>query len=351
LFWVVCNGALIATLTVFANSFTPEQVLFIIFLTVIAMNGVRMAGSIVFWFSKMITRAEEMDQNKMEKRYFKQMRKAMGTSQGDVTSGSSEQGRFVRFFTVAFKPRTWVSISNCLFLSGVVGILSAIWCGITGLISIPLLILFPVGPFMISAFSLTWRALARMEFEINSNDGLVARVLGIDSSSESRSSLRCPPINVTTQEGAYFLWMRTLLSDPFTFKSLWYFLFPKLIIFGFSWACSVSMFAISLFLTFSGAIRSACGSNGGSLICRFFSLITDPSWGAMEWLKWIFTGSSAWLLTLPIGLLLFLVSCHFVNWLDWKSRSAASILLGEEIVMVKLSQAKPVNQSKPSNSK
>eukprot|EP00475_Leptophrys_vorax_P039502 TRINITY_DN7146_c0_g1_i1.p1 TRINITY_DN7146_c0_g1~~TRINITY_DN7146_c0_g1_i1.p1 ORF type:complete len:998 (+),score=292.15 TRINITY_DN7146_c0_g1_i1:129-3122(+) len=343
LLWVVCNGALVAALTVFSDQFTPEQVLFGIFCAVLAINGTRMAGSIIYWFSKIITRAEEIDQNRVEKKYFKQMRKAMGRS-SQTAIAQSEQGRIARLFTVAFKPRTWVSISNCLFLSGVVGIIAAGWCAVTGVLSIPLLLLFPAGPFMISAFALSWRILARMEFEINSNDGLVARVLGIDSSSESRSSLRCPSYNVPMQEGQYFVWMRTLLSDPFTFKALSYFLVPKLIMFGISWACSVSMFALSLFLTFSGLIRSACGTDGGALICQFYYVITNPSWGAVEPLKWILTGSSAWVLTVPLGLLLFLISCHFVNWLDWKSRSAASVLLGEEIVMVKLSHGKPLKE-------
>lgn len=343
LLWVACNGALVAVLTVFSDYFTPAQVLFVIFCSVLAVNGTRMAGSIIYWFSKIITRAEEIDQNRVEKKYFKQMRKAMGRT-SNTAIGQSEQGKIARFFTVAFKPRTWVSISNCLFLSGVVGIIAASWCAVTGVLSIPLLLLFPAGPFMISAFALSWRILARMEFEINSNDGLVARVLGIDSSTESRTSLRCPSYNVPMEEGQYFVWIRTLLSDPFTFKALSYFLVPKLIIFGFSWACSVSMFALSLFLTFSGLIRSACGTDGGALICQFYFAITNPSWGAVESVKWILTGSSAWVLTVPLGLVLFLISCHFVNWLDWKSRSAASVFLGEEIVMVKLSQVKAVSK-------
>lgn len=332
-FWVLCNGALVAVFTLFSDTIGSVSFLFIIFCIVLYSNGVRLFGSIMYWISIAITRAEEKDQNNVEKRYFRNMRRFAKSVRDESGYAEDNSGMTcMKFWFVFVRPRTWVAISNTLFVSGLIGISAAAWCLVTGALSVPLLLLFPIGPFAICGFALSWRLLARMEFEFNSNDGHVARILGIDSTAAHRSALKCPPVNVEYKTGEYFLYMRTLLSDHFTFKALLYFLVPKLIVFGISWFFAVGFFGVSLLLIFQGSMRTGCTAGNDSLICIGYNAAIAGDWHSFEWLKWLISNPLASIISVPLGIVLFILTCHFVNWLDSRSRSLASHFLGEQIL-------------------
>jgi hypothetical protein len=302
---------------------------------VLFVNGSRAFGSLFYWLSKLFTRVEEKDQNRVDQMHHKNLRHVLINNGGSYRNLYEEGSWCTHFWFVPFRVRTWVAITNTLLISGLVGIPSALWCLISGVLSLVLVFLFPIGPMMICAFAISWRFLANIEFEINSNDGQVARYLKLDSSTGSSSSLKCPPVHVKYVPGAYFLWMRTLLTEGFTYRSLFYFLTIKLVVFGISWVLSVGMFAVSMFLVLQQVIRDRC-TESSSFICSIYSSLFESDWAGLNPFREFLAGNYAFAVTVPIGLFFFLLSCHFVNWIDWKSRNIASSALGEDILSLQI---------------
>lgn len=324
--WIISNVILIIIVSILNSQIGPESFLLVVLSSVVVSNGSRLFGSMFYLISHRFTRSEEADQNFTERKYFLGIRQFAQ----QMLKSRKEKMTLWKFLSVPFRVRTLVSISNILFLSGFFGILSAAWCIITVALSFPLAFLFPVGPFILSAFAISWRALAKFEFEYNSQDGEAARVLGIDSSSNSSESVQCPDVAVP-YSGNNYGWMRSHLGDSFTWRSLFYFLIPKPIIFGIFWIFSVFFFGLSLILLMQPWMLTSC-PNSSLAICNAYRSAIGSQWGSLEWAKWIFESKYALAVTIPFGLILFLLSCHFVNYFDNKTRKATSLLLGEKIV-------------------
>jgi cellulose synthase/poly-beta-1,6-N-acetylglucosamine synthase-like glycosyltransferase len=338
--WILCNSALILVFSMMKSQIPSTSFLFVIFCVVLFVNGSRAFGSLFYWLSKLFTRVEEKDQNRVDQMQHKNLRHVLinngGSYKNSYRNLFEERSWCAHFWFVPFRVRTWVAITNTLLISGLVGIPSALWCIISAALSFFLLVfLFPIGPVMICAFAISWRFLANMEFEINSNDGQVARYFKIDSSTGSSASLHCPPVHVEYVPGAYFLWMRNLLTEGFTYRSLFYFFAIKPVVFGISWTLSIGMFAVSMFLVLQQIIRDRCMASS-SFICSIYSSLFESDWAGLNPFREFLAGNYAFAVTVPIGLFFFLLSCHFVNWIDWKSRNIASSALGEDILSLQI---------------
>jgi hypothetical protein len=185
--WVVSNGILVSVITHFdiAISF-----LTVLLYTIIFFNGSRLIGSVIYFFTHLSTR--RLEQMEALKR-----RQELATALGQDPSKLKLKPLWMYPLEVLFRPfvpRTYFFILMESLVSPLLTVLALAWIAFTSIFS---LVAFCQEEITISTFK-SWRKLAKWEFELFSEDGFVARWLGIDSISRRRTARACMEVSLQT---------------------------------------------------------------------------------------------------------------------------------------------------------
>jgi chitin synthase len=248
LFYMVSNFIVIFTMTQFSWS----SVVFFSMLaySTLYFNVIRLALCMVYVVIRVFTRSVE-DFNNAEERVamkdgFRSPHRYQAATQMATTSS-----RFLNFLVRPFLPRVWLDFLTVSILSPVYAVLSGGWIVVTLLLSMALMILYPIGPYVLMISAITWRYLAIVDYKWNSVFGRLSRLVRADARGviDNPPHLTVLPEDFDFSEDSMMTSVKKIVTHAFTKASFSYLLFVKPIVTIVSAATVFFMIGVILYPT------------------------------------------------------------------------------------------------------